>query len=243
MERRRASGAMYDQLARIGKALASPVRLRLLDLLRQGPRPVEALAEQIGESVPNTSQHLQILKKARLVDGDRNGQQVVYRVAGDPVSAFFSQLCEVGQLRLAEMDRLREQMSQGAEAPDDLTQEEVLERMRRGRVTLLDVRPRVEFEAGHVAGALSIPMGELSRRLGELPADREVVVYCRGPFCYLAADAVVLLRRAGLRVRRLDLGVTELRSRRFRIETGATGPPIRARRTAAPSRETSRRTR
>jgi len=211
----------YGELSRIGKVLASPVRLQLLDLLRQGSRNVEALAEAAGVSVANSSQHLQQMRSARLVAAERRGQQVEYRLADESVSVLFGALRELAEALLPEMDRLRRELR--ALSPEE--REELLSRVRRGDVTLLDVRPAPEFGAGHLPGARSIPLAELSSRLDEIPREREVVAYCRGPYCPMALEAVAVLAAAGFRARHLDLGVPELGRRRFRVVTGDAASP------------------
>jgi rhodanese-related sulfurtransferase/DNA-binding transcriptional ArsR family regulator len=219
----------YDELARLGKALASPVRLRMLDLLRQGARTVEALADAAGVSVANASRHLQAMRAARIVTGARQGQFVEYRVADEGVSRAYGVLRELAEQLLPELERLRREL--GGLAPAE--RDELLRRIRRGDVTLVDVRPAEEYRAGHLPGAHSIPLGELRGRLGELPRDREVVAYCRGPYCTLAADAVALLASAGFRARHLDLGVPDLRVRRFPVVAGEPPPrPARPRRSS-----------
>lgn len=212
---RRFADAIYPQLARISKALSSPIRLEILDLLRQGPRSVEAIAEQVDVTLPNASQHLQQLRAAHLVESEKQGQHVIYRVADTDVCRFFCSLRELAQSRLAEMDVA---MREFFPPTDESDREELLARMRSGEVTILDVRPAEEYRAGHVQGALSIPLADLRRRLDEIPRDRDVVVYCRGPYCVMAAEAVQILLRAGFTAQRLDLGVLELRARRWRIE-------------------------
>jgi rhodanese-related sulfurtransferase/DNA-binding transcriptional ArsR family regulator len=213
---RRAAVAHYDEVARIGKALSSPVRLRLVDLLRQGARHVEGLAEEAGVTVANASQHLKALRAARLVVAERQGQQVRYRLAGDGVSALFGELRGLAEALLPEMDRLRRELGVLGEAE----REALLELVRRGRVTLLDVRPAEEYRAGHLPGARSMPLDELRRRIGEVPRDREVIATCRGPYCSLAAEAVAILTAAGFRARHLDLGAADLRDRRLPVATG-----------------------
>ena len=198
--------AHYDELARIGKALASPIRLRLLDLLRQGPRSVEVLAERAGVPVANASQHLQQLRAGRLVESDKHGQQVVYRLADRAVSSFFGELRELAEALLPEMDRLKLELM----VADHAARAALLARVRTGAVTLIDVRPEEEFRAGHLRGALSVPLAELAQRLPELPKSREVVAYCRGPYCHLALKAVQLLADAGFRAQHLDLGPPDL---------------------------------
>ena len=217
--------AHYGEIARIGKALASPVRLQLLDLLRQGSRSVEALAQAAGVTVANSSQHLQQMRSARIVAAERQGQRVQYRLAGEGVSLVFGALRNLAESLLPEMDRLRGEL--GVLAPEE--REELLSRIRRGEVTLLDVRPVAEYQAGHLPGARSIPLEELRARLSEVPRDREVVAYCRGPYCPMATDAVTVLAAAGYRARHLDLGVPDLRARRIRLVAGG-GAPARSRR-------------
>ncbi len=215
--------AHYGELARIGKVLASPVRLHLVDLLRQGPRSVEALAEAAGASVANTSQHLQLLRSAKLVAAERRGQRIEYRLADEDVSRVFDALRRLAEALLPEMDRLRRELR----VLDPAERERLLTRVRRGAVTLLDVRPADEYRAGHLPGAHSIPLGVLRTRLFEIPRDREVVAYCRGPYCPLAVEAVAILEAAGYQARHLDLGVPELRARRFRIVSGDVGRSLR----------------
>jgi rhodanese-related sulfurtransferase/DNA-binding transcriptional ArsR family regulator len=206
LDGRRAGLAHYGEIARLGKALASPVRLQLTDLLRQGPRTVEALAGAAGLQLANCSRHLQQLRAARLVTTERRGRHVVYRLTDAGVAAAFATLRGLAESLLPEMDRLRRSL-QGLSAEE---REAVLAELRAGRCTLVDVRPAAEFQAGHLPGARSFPLEELPARLGELPRSRPVVAYCRGPYCHLAVDAVVILRAAGLRARHLDLGVADL---------------------------------
>ncbi len=202
----------YAELARIGKALGSPIRLQLLDLLRQGARTVEALAQEGGVAVANASQHLQQLRSARLVTAQRKGKNVEYRLADERVSVAFATLRELAEVLLPEMHRLRREL--GVLGPTE--REEILALVRDGAVTLLDVRPAEEFEAGHLPGARSVPLPELLARLREIPRGREVVAYCRGPYCTMATEAVALLRAAGFAARHLDLGVPDLSRARLR---------------------------
>ncbi len=242
---RAAALSHYGELARIAKALASPVRLRLLDLLRQGARTVDSIALEAGIPVANASQHLQRLRRARLVVAEREGKFVRYGLSDEDVSRVFASVRGLAETLLPEMDRLRR-------ALDALRPEErgaLLERIRRGEVTLLDVRPSEEYQAGHLPGACSIPLALLPARLGELPRHREVVAYCRGPYCSMAAEAVSLLRSSGFRASHLDLGIPELRARRFRIAKGGEGPlrrrpptPARRSRTGTPSSTNTRKT-
>jgi rhodanese-related sulfurtransferase len=208
---------VYDQLARMSKALAAPKRLELLDLLCQGPRTVEALAEQAALSVANASKHLQILRAARLLDAEKHGLYVEYRLADDDVCQLFLLLRRLGESRLAELDQVLRSYFAGKEVMDPVESKELLRRVRSGEVTVLDVRPVEEYDAGHLSGAVSIPVPELEARLRELPRDREVIAYCRGPFCVMAVQAVDLLREKGFRAQRLEFGIAEFRERGWRV--------------------------
>ncbi len=199
---RSAAMAHFEELARLGKAVASPVRLQLIDLLRQGPRSVEVLATQAGVSVANVSQHLQQLRSVHLVVGEKQGQRIVYRLASQDVSRFFMCLRQLGESLLPEIDRLREALH----ANTDPERETLLRRIEEGEVTLLDVRPTEEWEANHLPGALHIPLDELPGRLGELEHAVDVIAYCRGPYCPMALMAVDVLRSADFRAEHLDLG-------------------------------------
>jgi rhodanese-related sulfurtransferase len=212
--------AIYEQIARIGQATASPNRLELLDLLSQGARTVEALAHQTGQSVATTSHHLQVLRRVRLVEAHKTGLYVTYRLADPEVGEFFLQLRNLAESRLAEVQHVTRQylLERGALEPVD--NDELVRRVRAGEVTLIDVRPREEHLAGHIPGAISVPLADLPTRLGELRKQRDVVAYCRGPYCVMALDAVDLLRRKGFRAHRLEHGVLEWRARGWRVETG-----------------------
>lgn len=212
---------VYEQLARIGKAIASPRRLELLDLLAQGPRTVEVLARETGLSVANASQHLQALRAARLLLADKRGVFVWYRLAGDDVAAFYRALRILAESRLAEIEQMTRAFLDGRGVLEVVKVEDLARRMKGGAVTLLDVRPAEEFVAGHIQGARSIPLSELERRLAELPRGRQVVAYCRGPYCVLAVEAVRLLRRRGFRAERLADGVSDWRERGYRVAVGA----------------------
>jgi rhodanese-related sulfurtransferase len=211
--------AIYEQLARISKALASPCRLELLDLLSQGPRTVEALAQQTGHSLANTSHHLQVLRRARLVEAEKAGLYVTYRLADTKVSTFFLDLRRLAESRLAEVEQVTRQYLEARGALESVSSDELLRRVRSGEVTTLDVRPREEYRAGHIPGALSVPLPELKKRLAELPKGREVVAYCRGPYCVMAIEAVGLLRKRGFRAHRMEQGVADWRARGWRVET------------------------
>jgi rhodanese-related sulfurtransferase len=211
---------VYEQLARIGKAVAAPKRLELLDLLCQGPRTVEALAEQAALSVANASQHLQVLRAARLVEATRKGLHVEYRLADEQVGLFFHSLRGLAGSRLAEVEQVTRAYLTERGALEAVPGDELLRRVRDGEVTVLDVRPSEEYRAGHIPGALSVPLPELKKRLAELSKRREVVAYCRGPYCVMALDAVELLRKQGFRASRMEQGVIDWRARGWRVETG-----------------------
>lgn len=222
---RRFKDDMYEQLARIGKALSAPKRLELLDLLCQGPRSVEALAEQASLSVANASRHLQVLRAARLVEAEKRGLYVHYRVAGDDIARFFVGLRGLAESRLAEVERVAQAYFEARGAPEAVGADELLRRLQSGEVTLLDVRPSEEYRAGHIPGALSIPVAELKARLKELPKDRDIVAYCRGPYCVMAVEAVELLRKKGFKAQHLSQGVADFRARGVRIESENQGAP------------------
>jgi rhodanese-related sulfurtransferase/predicted transcriptional regulator len=206
---RRAKTNLFEAIAVMGKALASPVRLELLDLLAQAPRTVDDLAQASGQSTANASQHLQALHAAGLVTRERDGTRVRYELAGDETLLLWLALREASALRLAEVERAaREYVGGDVEA---IGREELVARLARGDVVLVDVRPEEEYAAGHIDGARSIPINELEQRLAELPDGREVVAYCRGPFCAYAHEAVRQLRAAGHTARRLQDGWPEWR--------------------------------
>jgi rhodanese-related sulfurtransferase len=210
-EKRRFKTLLYEQFARMGKALASPHRLELLDVLSQGERTVEMLAEETGMSVANASQHLQTLRAARLVEIRRVGVSIYYRLAGEQVGMLWLQLRACGEERLAEIDQLVTTFLQDRTSLRPVTVNELREAMQEERVVLLDVRPTPEYQAGHLPQAHSIPVTELEARLSELPKEREIVAYCRGPYCVFADEAVSLLRTHGYTAHRLEEGVAEWR--------------------------------
>jgi len=209
MENRPAKNALFEAIAMMGKAFASPVRLELLDLLAQAPRTVDDLARVSGQTTANVSQHLQALHGAGLVAREREGTRVRYALAGDEALRVWLTLREASAARLAEVERAaRDYLGDEVEA---IGRDELVKRLASGDVVLIDVRPEEEFAAGHIEGSQSVPLDELERRLAELPADREVVAYCRGPFCAYANDAVKKLRASGREARRLDDGWPEWR--------------------------------
>lgn len=214
---------LYGYYARIGKALASPVRLEILDVLAQGPRTVEVLSREVGGTVANVSRHLQALLSARLVTGSREGLFVRYELASEEVAEFLSRFRELARLRLAEIDQVARAFLGAANAEDveQVDGGELLRRVESGEVIVFDVRPFEEYEAGHLPGAISMPLDELRERLLKLPKDREIVAYCRGPHCVLAVEAVEWLRKKGFRAQRLELGVRDWQERGFAVETGS----------------------
>lgn len=218
---RRFKDAIYEQFARLGKAVSAPKRIELLELLCQGPRTVEALAEQAAISVANASQHLQVLRAARLVDAEKKGVYVEYRLAGDEVCRFFIALRGLAEARLAEVDQVTREYLDARGAMEAVEGDELLRRVKKGEVTVLDVRPPEEYRAGHIPGAISIPIGELKARLKELPKGPEVVAYCRGPYCVMAVEAVEFLRKKGYKAHRLEQGVVDWRARGWRVESDA----------------------
>lgn len=212
--------ALNEQFARVGKALASPRRIELLDLLAQGERAVESIAAASNTSVALASSHLQALRAVRLVEARREGQRVYYRLAGDDVYQLLTALRRVARERLAELELA---VAAYLDAPDELepvAREELWARARSGEVTILDVRPHQEYLAGHIPGALSVPLGDLEELLERLPPDTEIVAYCRGPYCVLAPQAVTMLRRHGRPARRLADGFPEWRLAGLPIAVG-----------------------
>jgi rhodanese-related sulfurtransferase len=207
MSSRRAKETLFDAIAVMGKAFASPRRLELIDLLAQGPRSVEQLARASGQSTANASQHLQALHAAGVVTRERDGTRVNYALAGREILELWLELRDASASRLAEVERAaRNYLGDEVEA---ISRDDLLTRLRTNDVVLIDVRPAEEFNAGHIEGALSIPLDELPERLGELPEDAEVVAYCRGAFCAYAHDAVRQLLAAGRQAQRLEGGWPE----------------------------------
>ncbi len=211
---------VYEQLARIGKAVASPQRLELLDLLSQAPRTVDSLAQEAHLTVANTSRHLQVLRAARLVEAEKDGVFVRYHLADEAVADFFRSLRILAANRLAELDHIARQFFTDRGTLEPVDRKVLLARARKGQVTVLDVRPQEEYRAGHIPGALSIPLKELKERLAELPRDQDIVAYCRGPYCVLAAQAVELLQQHGFRAVRLEDGVVDWRARGLPVVVG-----------------------
>jgi rhodanese-related sulfurtransferase/DNA-binding HxlR family transcriptional regulator len=214
---------LYAEFARVGKALGSPHRLEVLELLGQGERTVDSLASELGTSIANISQHLQALRRAALVETRKQGQFVHYRLADPAISDLCRALRTVSERRLAELDRLvRDHFGDRAGA-EPVSMSELLKRARSEDVVILDARPPSEYEAGHIAGAISVPVADLRRRLKELPRDRQYVAYCRGPYCVYADQAVEFLQARGRRATRLLEGFPEWRAAGLPVETGLPG--------------------
>lgn len=209
--------AIYEQFARIGKAVSSPKRLELLDILCQGPRTVEVLAKESSLTVANASQHLQVLRAARLVETEKEGLFVIYRLADQAVCEFFLAMRVLAESRLAEVEQIKRQFLEGREGMEPVNREALLELVREGTVTILDVRPAEEYNAGHIAGAISLPLRELERHLSDLPRDQEIVAYCRGPYCVLSIQAVEMLREKGFKAVRIEEGIHDFRAMGFPI--------------------------
>lgn len=209
--------AIYEQFARIGKAVSSPKRLELLDILCQGPRTVEVLAKETGLAVANASQHLQVLRAARLVETEKEGLFVIYRLADQAVCEFFRAMRVLAESRLAEVEQIKRQFLEGREGMEPVNREALLDLVRKGAVTVLDVRPAEEYNAGHIAGAISLPLKELEQRLSDLPRNQEIVAYCRGPYCVLSIQAVEMLRAKGFKAVRIEEGIQDFRALGFPI--------------------------
>lgn len=213
--------ALYTQFARIGHALGSPKRLELLDLLGQGERTVEALADQIATPLKNTSAHLRTLRQAQLVATRRDGTYVYYRLADDEVLRVLRAFEALGHRRLADVQQVVRLYLDGRDQLEPVTLKELRRLMREKSVTVVDVRPSTEFEAGHIAGAMSVPVAELRRRLREIPRDREVIAYCRGRYCVYSLEAVTFLRSHGYRARRAEEGLPDWKALGLPVERSA----------------------
>jgi len=220
LKKRAFKNQLYEQFARIGKALANPHRLELLDVLAQGERSVEELAIETGMSVANASQHLQLLRAAQLVDVRREGVYIYYRLADEQVFTLWQALRNVGEARIAEVDRVVRTYLHDRDLFQPIDAVELLKRLAEGQVILLDVRPVEEYATAHIPGALSIPVAELETRLPEIPQGREVVAYCRGPYCVFADEAVALLRTSGYQASRLEQGLPDWRALGLPVESG-----------------------
>lgn len=212
--------ALFAEFASIAKALGHAHRLEMLEHLAQGERGVEALAERIGLSVANTSQHLQHLRRAGLVTSRRDGKFILYRLTDDRVLGLLGELFDIGERNLAQVDQVLRGYFAERDSMEAVSRNELLERSRQGLAIVLDVRPEDEFQAGHLPGAVNIPLAELEVRLSELGEGREVVAYCRGPYCVLSFEAVAALRAKGISARRLEDGFPEWRAAGLPVELG-----------------------
>jgi rhodanese-related sulfurtransferase/DNA-binding transcriptional ArsR family regulator len=209
---------LLEQFARVGKALSSGKRLQMLEYLAQGERSVDALARMTGLSVANTSQHLQQLRQAGLASARKEGLYVFYRLSSDSVVRLLTALRSLGQEQLAEVDKLVRLYFDSKDSLEPVPAQELLERAKTGVVTVLDVRPPEEYAAGHIRGAINVPLTELAKRLDDIPRDKEIVAYCRGPYCLLAFEAVAQLRKTGRSARRLEDGFPEWKSAGLPVE-------------------------
>ena len=214
-----AKAALFDALASVAQALGSGRRAEIVDVLAQGERSVEELASEISQSVANTSQHLQVLAHAGLVRSRREGTRVFYRLASDRVAELWAAVRDVAVRHVAEVSVLADEYLGSRDGVEQLSADELEQRLARGDVVVLDVRPEAEFRAGHIAGARSAPVNDLDALVGELPRRQEIVAYCRGPYCVYADDAVRLLRGRGLKARRLDVGFPEWQRAGLPVET------------------------
>ena len=211
---------LYEQLALTGKALASPARLELLDLVGQGGRSVEDLALEAGLSVANASRHLQVLRQAGLVEVHREGKFSYYRLAGKEAFKTWQSIRDFGAVKVAEVRRLAEQYLHKSGELETISIAELRRRLAAGDVVLIDVRPELEYKAGHIPGALSVPVEKLGTFLGTLPRDKEIAAYCRGPFCFLSHEAVLRLKKNGFNACRLNCGLPDWRFAGLPVETG-----------------------
>ena len=210
---------LYEQFARIGKALSNPHRLELVDLLAQGERTVEDLAVEANLPIANASQHLQVLRAAQLVDVRRDGLYAYYRLSDERVFRLWQALRDLGELQLAEVNHLVQSFLQDRSPLQSITTAELLQLLEAGNVVILDVRPGVEYQSGHIPEARSIPIDELETRLGELSRDQEIIAYCRGPYCVFADEAVTLLQKHGYRARRLVEGLPDWQALNLPVES------------------------
>ena len=217
--------SIYEQFSRIGKAVSSPRRLELLDLLCQGEKTVETLSRETGLTLANASQHLQVLRTARLVETEKEGLYVKYRLADQMVCQFFRTMRVLAENRLAEVEMIKRRFLAGREGMEPVDRKDLLKRVQDGAVTVLDVRPKAEYLSGHIPGALSVPLGKLEELLANLPKDQEIVAYCRGPYCVLAVQAVEMLRKKGFKATRLEEGVQDWLAMGFSISVGEEEKP------------------
>jgi rhodanese-related sulfurtransferase/DNA-binding HxlR family transcriptional regulator len=213
--------ALFAQFATVAKSLGHPHRLELLEQLAQGERTVEILADRTGLSIANTSQHLQQMRRAGLVTNRRDGKFVLYQLADDSVLSLLAALRSIAERNLAEVERIVRSYFDDRDSLEAVSRDELLSRSRAGTVTIIDVRPEDEFALGHLPGAVNIPLRALERRLSELDPSKEIVAYCRGPYCVLSYEAVAALRKRGFTARRLEDGLPEWRAAGLTVVTGA----------------------
>jgi rhodanese-related sulfurtransferase len=223
MADREAKDALFDAFAEVAKALANGRRAEIVDVLAQGERSVDEVADELGQSVANTSHHLRALARAGLVRTRRDGTRIFYALAGDKVVGLWSAMRDVAAEHVAGIERLAAAYLGDREGLEAISRDELSARLRRGDLIVLDVRPEPEFRAGHIAGARSVPVTELRRQLRSLPKDAEVVAYCRGPYCVYADDAVRELRRRGYRAQRLEDGFPEWKQAGLPVAVGNGG--------------------
>jgi rhodanese-related sulfurtransferase len=215
----------YKHIARLGKALSSGPRLEILDLLTQGPRTVESIANEVGQSIANTSHHLRTLARAQLVRANREGLFVTYRIADEETATLFARLRTSAEQRYHELRETTARLIDERGACESIDAKTLATRIKSGDVTVVDVRPPAEYEAGHLPGSINIPIGELETRAAELPADRDVVAYCRGPLCVMAVNAATTLQKHGLRASHFDRAVTDWRALGFPVESNSKVSP------------------
>lgn len=210
---------LFEQFARVAKSLASPNRLDLLETLAQGEKAVEALAQATGLTMANTSHHLQILRDSGLVESRKEGLQVIYRLSDDQIPTLMGCISRIAERHLAEVDRIVREHFEARDALTPVGRDELMARVRAGETMVIDVRPESEYQAGHIPGAVNIPVDELPAHLESLPRDQEIVAYCRGPYCLLAFEAVARLREAGYQARRLEDGFPEWKAEQRPVDS------------------------
>lgn len=208
----------YGQFAKIAQAFSAPKRLEIIDVLAQGERDVDSLSKQVAMTVANTSRHLQILKQARLVEARREGVRIFYRLSDEEVLRCWISLQTLAEKRSSEIREIARLFFEARDTLEPITKDELLKRTLNDDVVVLDVRPREEYKTGHIAGAISIPLSELMNRLDEIPQHREVVAYCRGPYCVMSAEAMTILKNAGLKATRLREGLPEWKEAGLPVE-------------------------
>ncbi len=222
MKGREFKDLVFEQFAKIAQAFSAPKRLEIIELLSQGERDVDSLSQQVSMTVANTSRHLQILKSTRLVETRREGVRIFYRIADEDVVNGWLRLQSLAEKRSAELKETARTFFNERDSMEPITKEELMKRAQNNDAIILDVRPYQEYQSGHIPGSLSIPLSELKNRLNEIPQDREVVAYCRGPYCVLSAEAMGILRDAGFKTVRLKEGLPEWKAAGLPVESNAT---------------------